>query len=178
MTQTKSCSFNVSSQGVSKEYTCTLVTGNLKTESFEAAQTADPYLICMSGDTLQISDAYALDGSKSVHAVLNQGQAEVTPYVAILKESAIVGGTFATIKNISFYVYNPGAEELTATVSFYDNQVYTVGNVKLLPGQWTKVDAPVPGNVSNLNMLAELDLVFESGKAVEVYIDGFTVQEG
>ena len=24
----------------------------------------------------------------------------------------------------------------------------------------------------------ELDLVFESGKAVEVYIDGFTVQEG
>ena len=174
----KSCNFSVSSQGVTKKYTCTLVTGNLRTESFETAATAEQYLACMGGDTLLISDAYALAGEKSVHAVLNQSGADVTPYVAVLKDSQIVGGTFATIKNISFYVYNPGAEELSATVSFYDNQVHTVGTVKLLPGQWTKVDAPVPGTVSNLDMLGELDLVFEAGKAVEVYIDGFTVQEG
>lgn len=178
LSKEKSCSFSVSNQGLSKDYTCTLVTGSLRSESFETAATADQHLICMSGDTLKISSDYALDGEKSVHAVLNQGKSDVTPYVAVLKDSAIVGGSFATVKHISFYVYNPGAEELNATVSFYDNQVYTVGNVKLLPGQWTKVDAPVPGNVSNLDMLAELDLVFESGKAVEVYIDGFTVQEG
>ena len=177
LTQEKSCSFSVSNQGVSKDYTCTLVTGNLKAESFETGTTADQ-LVCMGGDTLEISSDYALDGEKSVRAVLNQGQADVTPYVAILKDSAIVGGTFATVKNISFYVYNPGVEEISATVSFYDNQVHPVGTVKLLPGQWTKVDAPVPGNVSNLDMLGELDLVFELGKAVEVYIDGFTVQEG
>ena len=176
LTKEKSCSFNVSCQGISKDYTCTLVTGNLKTESFETVTATD--LVCMGGDELKVSDAYALDGSKSVHAVLNQGKAEVTPYVAVLKDSSIVGGTFATIKHISFYVYNPGTEELKATVSFYDNQVHTVGTVKLLPGQWTKVDAPVPGNISNLDMLGELDLVFEAGKTVEVYIDGFTVQEG
>ena len=173
----KSCSFTVSSEGTTKEHICTLVTGSLKTESFETVAAADQHLICMGGDTLQISDAYALDGEKSVHAVLNQNQSDVTPYVAVLKDSPIVGGNFASIKNISFYVYNPSAEELRATVSFYDNQVHTVGTVKLLPGQWTKVDAPVP-SVSNLNMLAELDLVFEAGKSVEVYIDGFTVQEG
>lgn len=178
LSKEKSCSFSVSSQGVSKDYTCTLVTGNLRAESFETVTAAEKYLVCMGSDTLEISDAYALDGEKSVHAVLNQGQSDVTPYVAVLKDSAIVGGTFATIKNISFYVYNPTAEELNATVSFYDNQVHTVGTVKLLPGQWTKIDAPVPGNISNLDMLGELDLVFESGKAVEVYIDGFTVQEG
>ena len=178
LSQEKSCNFTVSNQDVTKDYTCTLVTGNLKAESFENAATTDSYLICMGGDTLNISSDYALDGAKSVHAVLNQSQSEVTPYVAVLKDSAIVGGTFATIKNISFYVYNPGTEELQATVSFYDNQVHTVGSVTLLPGQWTKVDAPVPGNVSNLDMLGELDLVFESGKAVEVYLDGFTVQEG
>ena len=178
LTQEKSCSFSVSSQGVSKDYTCTLVTGNLKTESFEEAKTADQYLVTMGGDKLEISGDYALDGGKSVHAVLNESQSNVTPYVAVLKDSPIVGGTFATIKNISFYVYNPGAETLTATVSFYDNQVHTVGTVKLLPGEWTKIDAPVPGNVSNLDMLGELDLVFEEGKTVEVYVDGFTVQEG
>lgn len=177
LTQEKSCSFSVSNQGVSKDYTCTLVTGNLKAESFETGTTADQ-LVCMGGDTLEISSDYALDGEKSVRVVLNQGQTDVTPYVAVLKGSAIVGGTFATVKNISFYVYNPGVEEISATVSFYDNQVHPVGTVKLLPGQWTKVDAPVPGNVSNLDMLGELDLVFELGKAVEVYIDGFTVQEG
>lgn len=177
LSQEKSCSFKVSSQGVSKDYICTLVTGNLNTESFETATNADQ-LVSMGGDTLEISGDYALDGVKSVHAVLNQSQNDVTPYVAVLKDSSIVGGTFATIKNISFYVYNPGAETLTATVSFYDNQVHTVGNVKLLPGQWTKVDAPIPGSVSNLDMLGELDLVFEAGAAVEVYIDGFTVQEG
>ena len=147
----------------------------MKTESFETVTATD--LVCMGGDTLEVSNAYALDGSKSVHAVLNQGKADVTPYVAVLKNSSIVGCTCAAIKHISFYVYNPGAEELQATVSFYDNQVQTVGTVKLLPGQWTKIDAPVPGNVSNLDLLGELDLVFESGKAVEVYIDGFTVQE-
>lgn len=178
LSQEKSCNFTVSNQGVTKDYTCTLVTGNLKAESFENITNADSYLVCMGGDTLNISSDYALDGTKSVQAVLNQGQNDVTPYVAIMKDSAIVGGTFATIKNISFYVYNPGTEELKATVSFYDNQVHTVGSVKLLPGQWTKVDAPIPGNVSNLDMLGELDLVFESGKAVEVYLDGFTVQEG
>lgn len=177
LTKEKSCSFCVSSEGATKDYVCTLVTGELKAESFETGTTADQ-LVCMSGDTLEISTDYALDGEKSVHAVLNQGEAEVTPYVAVLKESAIVGGSYAPVKNISFYVYNPGAEELKATVSFYDNQVHTVGTVKLLPGQWTKVDAPIPGNITNLDMLAELDLVFEAGKAVEVYIDGFTVQEG
>ena len=171
-----SCSFTVTNQGVTKDYTCTLVTGSLKAESFETGSVMD--LVCMGGDTLEISGDYAPDGAKSVHAVLNQAQNDVTPYVAVLKDSSIVGGTFATIKNISFYVYNPGGEELQATVSFYDNQVHTVGTVKLLPGQWTKIDAPVPGNVSNLDMLGELDLVFESGKAVEVYIDGFTVQGG
>ena len=176
LTKEVSCSFNVSCQGTSKDYTCTLVTGNLKTESFETVTATD--LVCMGGDTLEVSNAYALDGRQSLHAVLNQGKADVTPYVAVLKNSSIVGGTFAAIKHISFYVYNPGAETLTATVSFYDNQVHTVGTVKLLPGQWTKIDAPVPGNVSNLDLLGELDLVFESGKAVEVYIDGFTVQEG
>lgn len=173
-----SCSFSVSCQGATKDYTCTLVTGNLKAESFETAASADQYLVCMGGDVLEISGDYALDGEKSVHAVLNQNQNDVTPYVAVLKDSAIVGGSFATIKNISFYVYNPGAEALKATVSFYDNQVHTVGTVNLLPGQWTKIDAPVPGNISNLDMLGELDLVFESGKAVEVYVDGFTIQEG
>lgn len=178
LTKEVSCSFNVSCEGVSKDYVCTLVTGDLRTESFETVATADQHLICMSTDKLEVSDAYALDGEKSVHAVLNQDLADVTPYVAVLRESPIVGGTFANIKNISFYVYNPGTEELKATVSFYDNQVHTVGTVKLLPGQWTKVDAPVPGTVSNLDMLGELDLVFEAGKAVEVYIDGFTVQEG
>lgn len=177
LTKEVSCSFTVSSDGVSKDYTCTLVTGNLKTESFETVTTADQ-LICMSGDTLEISADYALDGEKSVHALLNQGALDVTPYVAVLKDSSIVGGSFATVKNISFYVYNPGTEELKATVSFYDNQVYTVGTVNLLPGQWTKVDAPVPGSISNLDALGELDLVFEAGKTVEVYIDGFTVQEG
>ena len=176
LTKEVSCSFNVSCQGTSKDYTCTLVTGNLKTESFETVTATD--LVCMGGDTLEVSNAYALDGRQSLHAVLNQGKADVTPYVAVLKNSSLVGGTFAAIKHISFYVYNPGAETLTATVSFYDNQVHTVGTVKLLPGQWTKIDAPVPGNVSNLDLLGELDLVFESGKAVEVYIDGFTVQEG
>ena len=178
LTKEVSCSFTVSCEGVTKDYTCTLVTGNLKAESFENAGSVNSYLVCMGGDTLQISGDYALDGEKSVHAVLNQSESDVTPYVAVLKDSALVGGTFATIKNISFYVYNPGAEELKATVSFYDNQVHTVGTVKLLPGQWTKIDAPVPGSVSNLNALGELDLVFESGKTVEVYIDGFTVQEG
>ena len=173
-----SCSFSVSCQGATKDYTCTLVTGNLKAESFETAASADQYLVCMGGDVLEIRGDYALDGEKSVHAVLNQNQNDVTPYVAVLKDSAIVGGSFATIKNISFYVYNPGAEALKATVSFYDNQVHTVGTVNLLPGQWTKIDAPVPGNISNLDMLGELDLVFESGKAVEVYVDGFTIQEG
>ena len=177
LSKEKSCSFSVSNQGVSKDYTCTLVTGSLKAESFETATAADSYLVCMGSDILEISSAYALDGEKSVHAVLNQNQSDVTPYVAVLKDSAIVGGTFATVKNISFYVYNPGAEELNATVSFYDNQVHTVGTVTLLPGQWTKIDAPIPGSISNLNLLGELDLVFESGKAVEVYIDGVTVQE-
>ena len=178
LSKEKSCSFRVTSQGVSKDYTCVLVAGNLKTESFETAANADQYLVCMGTDTLQISDAYALDGSKSVYAVLNQSQEDVTPYVAILKGSPIVGSSFATIKNISLYMYNPSGEELNVTISFYDNQVHTVGSVKLLPGQWTKIDAPVPGNISNLEALAELDLVFEAGKAVEVYIDGVTVQEG
>ena len=178
LTKEKSCSFSVSNQGVTKDYTCTLVAANLKTESFETVTTASQHLIAMGGDTLEISGDYALDGTKSVHALLNQNQNNVTPYVAVLKDSSIVSGTFATIKNISFYVYNPTGEELKATVSYYDNQVHTVGTVTLLPGQWTKVDAPVPGNISNLDALVELDLVFESGKAVEVYIDGFTVQEG
>ena len=178
LSKEKSCTFTVSYQGATKDYTCTLVTGNLKTESFETAGAMDQYLVCMGGDILKVSDAYARDGQKAVHAVLNQSKAEVTPYVAVMKDSSIIGGTYATIKNVSFYVYNPMAEELTVTVSFYDNQVHTVGTVKLLPGQWTKIDAPISGSISNLDMLEELDLVFESGKAVEVYIDGFTVQEG
>ena len=177
LTKEKSCSFQVSCQGVTKNYTCTLVTGNLQTESFETATNADQ-LVAMGGDSLSISSDYALDGGKSVHAVLNQNEANVTPYVAVLRDSSIVGGSFATIKHISFYVYNPSNEELKATVSYYDNQVHTVGTVQLLPGQWTRIDAPVPGSVSNLSALGELDLVFEAGKAVEVYIDGFTVQEG
>ena len=178
MSKAKSCSFSVSCQGVTKDYVCTLVTGNLRSESFESTDSAGQYLVCMDGDTLEISDAYALDGAKSVHAVLNQNQDAVTAYVAVLRGSPLVGSSFASIKNISFYVYNPTEEELKATVSFYDTQVHTVGTVTLLPGQWTKVDAPVPGTISNLNALGELDLIFEEGKAVEVYIDGFTVQEG
>ena len=178
LTKDRACTFSVTGQGVTAEYVCTLVANSLRIESFETAASAEDYLLCMSGDTLQISEDYAVDGSRSVHALLNQGQAEVTPYVALLKETSIVGGTFSTVKSVSFYVYNPMDEDLNATVSFYDSQVHTVGAVKLTAGQWTKIEAPVLGSISNLDAIAELDLVFESGKAVEVYIDGFTIQEG
>ena len=177
LTQEKSCSFTVESSGESKEHTCVLVEGSLRTESFESASSAAEYLTCMDGDTIELSSDMAAHGTRSIHALLNQNREDVTPYLAVLKGSPIAGASFATVKSISFHVYNPSSEEINVTASFFDNQIHTVNSVKLLPGQWTKVEAAVPGNVSNPEALLELDLVFDAGKAVEVYVDGFTVQE-
>lgn len=173
----KTTTFTVSCGKEKKEYLYTYLDGELRIESFEGANNLDDYFYSTTpGYVAELSDAVAVEGIQAVHVKMNDAKETITPYIALMSDSKLIGGSWKGVKEITLHIYNPAEEEVTVNASFYDMQVRNAGKFVLAPGEWTEVVIPMLSDITDVEHIQELDLTFTEGSAVEIYIDGFSIE--
>lgn len=160
----------------------TLLDGVLgQLQSFEDSVSVDSWIGCYGKNSAEVSAEYASDGNHSAKLLLNPDADDVLPYFAISRDSELIGGSWEGIRTIKLSVYNPGAESLKMSVTYYMGTDVNMDSFELLPGQWTMVELTIPNAADvggDLNAIEEIDFNFEKGTAVTVYVDSLvTVKE-
>ncbi len=161
--------------------TKTLLDGVLgQVQDFEAVSDVSGWIRCFGKNQAQLSKDQVRDGSTSVQLSLNPNKEDALPFFALTKDSQLIGGSWKGIKTVKLYLYNPAEETVTMSVSYYTNQDVSMDSFELLPGQWTPVELTMPteAEISDIDLIEEIDFNFDRGTAVTVYADSMvTVKE-
>lgn len=174
----KDCEFTVSFGKEKRDYTYSFIQGALKVNDFEDTKKPETYFFSTTpGYKVELSKDQVYAGKNAVKVTLNDSQTDIIPYIAVAKDSELIGGSWKGIKNIRLAVYNPSKEAVTVNASYFSSAVLTVGDYELAPERWTILEIPMLNTISNVDSIQELDLIFEQGTAVEVYIDSFCIEE-
>lgn len=174
----KECDFTVTFDKEKRDYTYTFIQGELKINDFEKTKKPETYFFSTTpGYKVELAQDKVYAGENAVRVTLNESQADIMPYLAIAKDSELIGGSWKGIKNIRLAVYNPAKETVLVNASYFSTAVLVAGEYELAPESWTILDIPMLNSISNVDSIQELDLIFEQGSAVEVYIDSFCIEE-
>ncbi len=149
-------------------------------QDFEAVSDVSGWLSCFGKNQAQISEDYVTDGSRSVKLTLNPNGEDALPFFALTRDSQLIGGSWKGIKTVKLYLYNPSEETVNMSVSYYTNQDVSMDSFELLPGQWTLIELAMPSEteLSDIDVIEEIDFNFDRGTAVTVYADSLiTVKE-
>lgn len=174
-------SFQLKNGETSRTITRPLIDGVLgQVQDFEATSEVSDWLSCFGKNQAQLSGDYALDGSKAAKITMNPDAEDALPFFALTKDSQLIGGSWKGIKTVKLYLYNPAEETVNMSVSYYTNQDVSMNTFELLPGQWTLIELTMPNQteLSDIDMIEEIDFNFDRGTAVTVYADSLvTVKE-
>ena len=178
----RSVSMELTCNGQSRTVTRTLISGLLgQIQSFEDAVNVDSWISCFGKNSVELSADFASDGSSAAKLILNPNAEDALPYFAITRDSELIGGSWAGIQNIKLSLYNPGAEPVQMSVTYYTGKDVNMASFELAAGVWTTVELTMPSAVNvggNIDVIEEIDFNFDRGTAVTVYADSLvTVKE-
>lgn len=177
LTEKTSFTYTVTYADESKEYTYALISGKLGTvNGFEEVTNIENVIFSSTeGYESEINENadFVKEGTKSLHISLNKDGVDTLPYFAILKDSELLGGKLTGVETFKFYTYNAGKKDITMNVTYYTTGEVTISDVKLVAGEWTLVEIPVPKDLDDVESITEFDFNFAQGESVELYMDGF-----
>lgn len=177
LTEQSSCEIKVTSGKEETTYVKHLMDGKVGSVcGFEDSKKATDYvLISKKGSDVAINKkaSYVKDGTASLHMTLNKEKDEVIPYFGIDKDSALIGGSWKDIVSMKFYVYNPMDKDVNMEATYFTTSEISLDTYLLKAGEWTMVEVQMPTNLENLDSIQEFDFNFDTGSAVELYMDNF-----
>ncbi len=174
----QSFTFELKNGDTTRTVTRTLLDGVLgQVQDFEACSAVSDWVSCTGVNQVQISGDYAADGTQAVKITMNPNEEDALPFFALRKDSQLIGGSWKGIKTVKLNLYNPSEETVSLSVTYYTNQDVSMDSFELLPGQWTLIELALPdaAQLSDIDMIEEIDFNFQRGTSVTVYADSLVV---